>query len=45
MWLLDQMLTRVIRKGRLVVADYDGKVYEYGPDSQGLGDSARSGCG
>ena len=38
MWLLDQMLTRVIHKGRLVVTDYDGKVYEYGPDSLGLGD-------
>ena len=36
MWLLDQMLTRVIRKGRLVITDFDGKVYEYGPDPQGL---------
>ena len=36
MWLLDQLLRRVIRKGRLVVTDHDGKVYEYGPDPQGM---------
>jgi cyclopropane-fatty-acyl-phospholipid synthase len=30
MWLLDKMLQRLVRKGRLVVTDYDGKVYEYG---------------
>ena len=36
MWLLDQMLTRVIRKGCLVITDYDGKAYEYGPDPQGI---------
>jgi len=30
MWLLDQMLKRVIRSGRMVVTDHDGKVYEYG---------------
>jgi cyclopropane-fatty-acyl-phospholipid synthase len=35
MWLLNQMLTRVIRKGRLVITDYDGKVYEYGPGGDG----------
>jgi cyclopropane-fatty-acyl-phospholipid synthase len=33
MWLLDQMLKRLIRQGRLVVTDYDGKTYEYGPGS------------
>jgi cyclopropane-fatty-acyl-phospholipid synthase len=31
MWLLDKMLRRLIRKGRLIVTDFDGKVYEYGP--------------
>jgi len=31
MWLLDKFLKRVIRRGRLVVTDYDGKVYTYGP--------------
>jgi cyclopropane-fatty-acyl-phospholipid synthase len=31
MWLLDKMLRRLIREGRLVVTDHDGKAYEYGP--------------
>ncbi|MBV1691759.1 cyclopropane-fatty-acyl-phospholipid synthase family protein [Novosphingobium sp. G106] len=31
MWLLDKMLKALIREGRLVVTDHDGKVYEYGP--------------
>ena len=31
MWLLDKMLRQLIREGRLVVIDHDGKVYEYGP--------------
>ncbi|WP_346783438.1 cyclopropane-fatty-acyl-phospholipid synthase family protein [Aurantiacibacter flavus] len=31
MWLLDKMLTKLIRAGKLVITDYDGKVYEYGP--------------
>jgi cyclopropane-fatty-acyl-phospholipid synthase len=35
MWLLDQLLRRVIRTGRLVVTDHDGKVYTYGPDEAG----------
>ena len=35
MWLLDQLLRRVIRKGHLVVTDHDGKVYEYGPGPDG----------
>jgi cyclopropane-fatty-acyl-phospholipid synthase len=30
MWLLDQFLKRVIKYGRVVVTDYDGKRYEYG---------------
>lgn len=30
MWLLDKFLKRVVRHGRLVVTDYDGKVYTYG---------------
>ena len=32
MWLLNQLLSRVIRKGRLIITDHDGKAYEYGPD-------------
>jgi len=33
MWLLDQMLRKVIHRGELVVTDHDGKVYRYGaPD-------------
>ena len=31
MWLLDKMLKKVIRAGRLIITDHDGKVYEYGP--------------
>lgn len=31
MWLLDKMLNRLIREGRLVITDHDGKVREYGP--------------
>jgi cyclopropane-fatty-acyl-phospholipid synthase len=31
MWLLDKMLKKLIRAGKLVITDYDGKVYEYGP--------------
>jgi cyclopropane-fatty-acyl-phospholipid synthase len=38
MWLLDKFLTKAIRRGRLVVTDYDGKTYEYGP---GGGDEIR----
>ena len=30
MWLLDKMLKQLIRKGELVITDYDGKVYRYG---------------
>lgn len=30
MWLLDKMLKRLIRKGRLVVVDHDGRQYAYG---------------
>ena len=30
MWLLDKMLRPLIRNGRLVVTDFDGKVYDYG---------------
>src|SRR5215207_9702269 len=37
MWLLDKFLKKIIKVGRLVVTDYDGKVYEYGPGgSEGL---------
>lgn len=31
MWLLDKMLNKLIKAGQLVITDYDGKVYEYGP--------------
>ncbi len=34
MWLLDKILRQLVRKGTLVVTDYDGKVYRYG-DSPG----------
>ena len=30
MWLLDKMLRQLIRNGRLIVTDYDGKTHEYG---------------
>jgi cyclopropane-fatty-acyl-phospholipid synthase len=33
MWLLDKMLTRLVHKGRLIVADHDGREYGYGPGS------------
>ena len=33
MWLLDKMLNRLVRKGRLTVTDHDGKVYRYGDGS------------
>ncbi|MFM2371949.1 MAG: hypothetical protein RIS85_1671, partial [Pseudomonadota bacterium] len=33
MWLLDQMLKRLIRKGRLIVIDHDGTQYAYGDPS------------
>ena len=33
MWLLDKMLRKLIKKGELVVTNYDGKEYRYGaPD-------------
>jgi cyclopropane-fatty-acyl-phospholipid synthase len=33
MWLLDKMLSKVVKKGELTVIDYDGKEYRYGaPD-------------
>ena len=31
MWLLDKMLRKLIREGRLIITDHDGKEYEYGP--------------
>jgi len=30
MWLLDKFLTRAIKRGQMVVTDYDGKEYTYG---------------
>ncbi|MFT4027753.1 MAG: class I SAM-dependent methyltransferase, partial [Novosphingobium sp.] len=39
MWLLDKLFRRMIRRGQLVVTDYDGKTYRYGDgsDSDGFG--------
>ncbi|HMO67144.1 MAG TPA: cyclopropane-fatty-acyl-phospholipid synthase family protein [Novosphingobium sp.] len=34
MWLLDQMLSRLIKRGQIVVTDHDGKTYTYGPDAE-----------
>jgi cyclopropane-fatty-acyl-phospholipid synthase len=31
MWLLDKLLRQLVREGRLVITDHDGKAYEYGP--------------
>jgi cyclopropane-fatty-acyl-phospholipid synthase len=31
MWLLDQMLRRVILRGQLILTDHDGTVHRYGP--------------
>ena len=33
MWMLDQMLKRLIRKGQLIVIDHDGTHYAYGDSS------------
>jgi len=39
MWLLDKLLKKLIRNGRLVVTDHDGKVYEYGSANAGASGS------
>jgi len=31
MWLLDKFLTKAIKHGQMVITDYDGKEYTYGP--------------
>ncbi|MXO64916.1 methyltransferase domain-containing protein [Altererythrobacter endophyticus] len=36
MWLLDKMLRKLIRQGKLIITDYNGKVYEYGPSPEGM---------
>ncbi|PLK26427.1 cyclopropane-fatty-acyl-phospholipid synthase family protein [Novosphingobium sp. TH158] len=37
MWLLDKMLRALVRKGRLVLTDHDGREYAYGePDAPAL---------
>jgi cyclopropane-fatty-acyl-phospholipid synthase len=33
MWLLNKLLRQVIRQGELVITDYNGKEYRYGPGS------------
>ena len=30
MWLLDKLLTRVVKQGELIIVDHDGKEYRYG---------------
>ena len=35
MWLLDKFLSRLVRKGRLIVIDHDGREYAYGPGGEG----------
>jgi len=40
MWLLDKFLKQAIKVGQLVVTDYDGKVYEYGPGPEGMENGA-----
>ncbi|TMM50186.1 SAM-dependent methyltransferase [Qipengyuania marisflavi] len=35
MWLLDKLLTSVIRRGHMIVTDHDGKIYEYGASEGG----------
>src|SRR5688572_5986337 len=37
MWLLDKMLSRLVRSGQLIVTDHDGKEYSYGPGVDELG--------
>ena len=39
MWLLDKFLQKAIKRGRMIVTDYDGKEYSYGPgNDDGNGD-------
>ncbi|MFN3725725.1 MAG: class I SAM-dependent methyltransferase [Allosphingosinicella sp.] len=37
MWLLDKLLTRVVKQGELIVVDHDGKEYRYGTPIAGKG--------
>ncbi len=42
MWLLNKMLSRLVRKGRLIITDYDGREYAYGPGGDvGFGEALR----
>lgn len=34
MWLLDKLLRGVVREGRLVIVDHDGRTYTYGADDR-----------
>ena len=36
MWLLDKFLKKIIKTGRFVVTDHDGRIYEYGPGPDGM---------
>ncbi|RPF70678.1 SAM-dependent methyltransferase [Aurantiacibacter spongiae] len=36
MWLLDKFLKRIIHHGQLLVTDYDGTDYAYGPGDEGM---------
>ena len=34
MWLLDKFLTKAVKQGQLIVTDYDGQTYTYGPGGE-----------
>ncbi|MFV0645755.1 MAG: class I SAM-dependent methyltransferase [Sphingomonadaceae bacterium] len=36
MWLLDKFLNKAITRGKLIITDYDDKIYEYGPGPEGM---------
>lgn len=34
MWLLDKFLQKAIKRGKIIITDHDGKVFEYGPGAE-----------
>lgn len=36
MWLLNKLLTKLVRTGQLIITDHDGKDYRYGPGPEGM---------
>lgn len=36
MWLLNKLLSRLIKQGQMVITDHDGKVYSFGPGPDGM---------